>query len=166
MAIICRIAEVLQERVSAMFERRIKTNIEIDAPAEQIWAVLTDFTRMSSWNPFIKSISGNLAQGERLSVHIAPPGRSGMRFKPTVLTVRPGRELRWLGRLPVPGLFDGEHFFLLEPIAGGKTRLTHGETFSGLFVTLLSKTLSAAEAGFTAMNIALKHEAEEIGSPD
>jgi hypothetical protein len=30
-------------------------------------------------------------------------------FKPKVLSVRPERELRWLGRLFVRGVFDGEH---------------------------------------------------------
>ncbi len=149
-----------------MVERRIETNIEITAPVERIWALLTDFARMSSWNPFIKSISGNLAQGDRLSVYIAPPGKAGMRFKPTVLTVRPERELRWLGHLLIPGVFDGEHYFLLEPIGEGRTRLVQGEKFSGLLVGLLSGTLSATEAGFKAMNTALKREAERNGSPD
>jgi uncharacterized membrane protein len=80
-----------------MTERRIETAIEIDAPPSRVWTLLTDFARMPAWNPFIKSISGNLTQGARLSVYIVPPGKSGMRFKPTVLSVRPERELRWLG---------------------------------------------------------------------
>ena len=151
---------------SAMFERRIETNIEINAPAVRVWALLADFARMPTWNPLIKSNPGNSAQGDRLSVYIAPPGKSGMRFKPTVLTARPERELRWLGHLLIPGVFDGEHYFLLEPIGDGKTRLMQGERFSGLLVGLLSGTLSATEAGFKAMNTALKREAERNGSPN
>lgn len=143
-----------------MVERRIETRTEINASAARIWALLTDFAQTSSWNPFIKSISGNLAQGARLSVYIAPPGKSGMRFKPTVLTVRSERELRWLGRLFIPGVFDGEHYFLLEPVGENQTRLTQGEKFSGLLVGLLSGALSATEAGFKDMNAALKKEAE------
>jgi hypothetical protein len=119
---------------------------------------------MPSWNPFIKSISGNLTQGARLSVYITPPGKSGMRFNPTVLTVRPERELRWLGHFLFPGVFDGEHYFLLESIGENQTRLTQGEKFSGLLVGLLSGTLSATEAGFKAMNTALKCEAERKNS--
>jgi hypothetical protein len=85
-----------------------------------------------------------------------------MRFKPTVLTVRPGRELRWLGHLLIPGIFDGEHYFLLESIGEHQTSLTQGEKFSGLLVGLLSGTLSATEAAFKGMNTALKEEAEGI----
>ena len=143
-----------------MAECRIETDIEINAPVSQIWAILTDFARMPSWNPFIKSISGNLAQGARLSVHIVPPGSSGMHFKPTILTVRPERELRWLGHLFVPGIFDGEHYFLLELVGENRTRLTQGEKFSGLLVGLLDSTLAATSAGFKAMNTALKQQAE------
>jgi uncharacterized membrane protein len=66
----------------AMTERRIETRVEINAPPGVVWALLTDFSGMPAWNPFIKSISGNLVQGGRLIVHIVPPGRSGMWFKP------------------------------------------------------------------------------------
>jgi hypothetical protein len=79
---------------------------------------------MASWNPFIKSVSGALAPGSTLAVHIAPPGKSGMQFKPTVLAANRERELRSLGRLFLPGIFDGEHYFLLEPIGSDRTRLT------------------------------------------
>jgi hypothetical protein len=98
--------------------------------------------------------------GSRLAVHIAPPGKSGMRFKPTVLTANPERELRWLGRLLLPGIFDGEHYFLLEPIGSDRTRLTHGERFSGILVGVFGGTLSATEDGFKAMNEALKQRPE------
>jgi hypothetical protein len=143
-----------------MAARRIETIIAINAPADRVWALLTDFDRQPSWNPFIKSISGPLAAGARLAVVIAPPGRSAMSFRPTLLTVRGGRELRWRGRLFIAGLFDGEHYFLLEPDGANRTRLIHGETFSGILVGFLGGALAATEAGFKAMNAALKREAE------
>jgi hypothetical protein len=143
-----------------MPERRIETSIEIEASPNKVWSILTDFAGMANWNPFIKSISGALTPGSTLAVHIAPPGKSGMQFKPTVLAVNSERELRWLGRLLLPGISDGEHYFLLEPIGSGRTRLTHGEKFSGVLVGLFGGTLSATEDGFKAMNVALKQRAE------
>jgi hypothetical protein len=143
-----------------MAERRIATSIEIDAPAGRVWSVLTDFTAMARWNPFIRSISGALTVGSKLSVHIAPPGKGGMRFKPTVVAVKPERELRWRGQLLLPGIFDGEHYFLLEPLGPERTRLTHGEKFSGVMVAMFGGTLAATEEGFKAMNAALKQRTE------
>jgi hypothetical protein len=143
-------------------EHRIETGIDINAPAARVWALLIDFDGMRSWNPFIKSISGNAAPGARLSVRIALPGKSGMRFKPQVLSVRPERELRWLGHLLVPGIFDGEHYFVLEPIDEHRTHLAHGEKFSGLLVGLVRSMLSSIlKAGYEAMNVALKQQAEQ-----
>jgi hypothetical protein len=147
------------ERLEPMAEQRIETSIEIDAPPERVWSLLTDFAGMAAWNPFIKSISGELMPGSRLSVHIAPPGKAGMRFKPTIVTVRPGRELRWLGRLLLPGIFDGEHYFRLEPV-GNRVRFIHGERFSGVLVGFMRGMLASTEDGFRAMNAALKERAE------
>ena len=140
--------------------KRIETQIAIAAPPERVWAILTDFPAHASWNPFITSISGEPRQGGRLAIRVEPPGGRGMNFRPRLLAVEPGRELRWLGRLFVPGLFDGEHYFLLEPAAGG-TRLTHGEKFSGLLVAMMGRSgFDPIERGFEAMNQALKARAE------
>jgi hypothetical protein len=146
-----------------MAERRIETSIEINAPPKRVWAILTDFAGMARWNPFISSISGALIPGSRLAVQIVPSGKSAMRFTPTVLAVKPERELRWLGKLLLPGIFDGEHYFLLEPLGEERTRFTHGEKFSGLLVSIFGGTLSATEKGFEAMNLALRRQAEEAG---
>jgi len=146
-----------------MAERHIETSIDINASPARVWAVLTDFAQMPAWNPFITSIAGEVSEGARLSVRVVPPGKSGMSFRPTVLAVRPARELRWLGHLIVSGIFDGEHYFLLEPLAGDRTRFRQGEKFSGLLVGLLGGALAATEAGFKAMNAALKQQAERSG---
>jgi hypothetical protein len=143
-----------------MSKRQIETEIDINAPAAKVWAVLTDFPHMPLWNPFITAIAGSLAAGERLTLTVHPPGKSGITIKPTLLKVSPERELRWLGHLFISGIFDGEHYFLLDPLGDDRTRLTHGESFSGVLVGFLQATLDATETGFNAMNAALKRQAE------
>ncbi len=83
--------------------KELRTEIEIDASSERVWTVLSDFSRHAEWNPFIRVIEGEPREGERLSVRIEPPGGKAMRFRPTVLRAVPSEELRWLGRLGVPG---------------------------------------------------------------
>ena len=144
-------------------KKQIETEIEINAPAERVWKVLTDFHAHPSWNPFIKELRGKPAVGEKLRVSIQPPGGKGMVFKPTVLTADENRELRWLGRLLMPGLFDGEHYFRIEPIDENRVRFIHGEKFSGLLVRLFEKSLDTGTlAGFREMNEALKKRAEGL----
>jgi hypothetical protein len=141
---------------------RIETQIEINAPAERVWSLLMDFPSYPRWNPFIRSIDGNPMVGQSLNVLIQPPGSKAMRFRPTVLKVEPNREFRWKGKLLVPGLFDGEHYFKLEPKPGGGLVFRQGEMFSGLLVPLLKRSLDGAtKQGFIAMNEALGREAEK-----
>src|SRR5262249_6943795 len=94
--------------------RELQTEIEIAAPAERVWQVLADFGAYPEWNPFIRRVTGEARTGARLEAHFQPEGARGMTFRPTVLNAEPNRELRWLGRLWLPGLFDGEHAFVLE----------------------------------------------------
>ena len=142
---------------------RVETQIEINASADRVWSVLMDFPSYARWNPFVRSIEGIPEVGESLNVHIQPPGSSGMRFRPTVLAVEPKQEFRWKGKLVMPGLFDGEHFFILEPKFDTGLVFRQGEVFSGVLVPLFRRSLDGAtKQGFVAMNEALKREAERI----
>ena len=140
---------------------QLETQIDIEAPAERVWSILTNFSSYPSWNPFVRSIAGRLEVGQSLDVFIQPPGAKGMRFRPTVLAVAPGRVLRWKGKLLLPGLFDGEHYFQLDARPGGGVVFRHGEIFSGILMPFFSPSLkSDIRQGFVAMNEALKREAE------
>jgi hypothetical protein len=141
-------------------QHTISHTIEIDAPPEVVWGRLADTAAYPDWNPFVRRLEGSLEEGASLEAEIAPPGGRPMTFKPTVLAARPNRELRWRGRLLLPGLFDGEHSFEIEPLAGGRSRLTQSERFSGLLVRALRRSLANTERGFEAMNMALKERAE------
>ena len=141
---------------------RLETQIAISAPAERVWSLLMDFPSYARWNPFIRSIEGNPSVGQSLDVFIQPPGAKGMRFRPTVLALKAEHEFRWKGRFLVPGLFDGEHGFILEPQSQGGIIFHQGELFSGILVPLFKRSLEGAtKQGFVAMNEALKREAEK-----
>jgi hypothetical protein len=140
--------------------RELATSIEVDATPERVWSVLTDFESFPDWNPFIRSASGEVEPGAKLEVRLEPPGGRAMTFKPTVLVAEPARELRWLGRLLLPGVFDGEHIFRIEPLEGGRSRFVQAERFSGMLVPLFGKTLEQTRRGFEAMNEALRRRAE------
>lgn len=141
--------------------REVRTTIEINAPPERVWEMLTDFDAYPEWNPFIQRIAGDLRERAQLEVHIAPPGGRGMTFRPTVTRAEPGRELRWLGRLLLPRLFDGEHTLRIELLDGNRSRFVQEERFRGLLVPVFAGALEKTEKGFDQMNAALKARAEE-----
>jgi len=138
----------------------VQTDIEIDAPPETVWAVLTDLDSYSDWNPFVVSSRGTPAVGERLTNRLQPPGGRAMTFRPTVTAVENARVFEWLGRLGLRGIFDGRHRFEIEPTPTG-SRFTQSEAFNGVLVRFLKKSLDTSTVeGFKAMNAALKARAE------
>lgn len=142
--------------------KQIRREIDINASAERVWHILTDFTAFPQWNPFIREISGELKVDGKLDVYLQPSGQRGVRFRPVVLAAEPSRELRWLGRLwGIPKLFDGEHSLKIERINTNRVRFVQQEVFTGILVSMLGGTLSRAERSFTQMNEALKALAEK-----
>lgn len=141
--------------------KQIETSIVIKAPAGTVWEILTDFEKYPQWNPFIKSVKGEVKEGSNIKVRIEPPGAKGMTFKPKVLAFKPQKEFKWLGNLLVKGLFDGEHAFLLTAHKDGTTTLVQSEKFKGILVPLFSKMLDTNTLqGFKLMNEKLRELAE------
>ena len=142
--------------------RIIETQIDIAASASRVWQILTDFPAYSDWNPFITEIEGRPEQGARLRVRICPPGRSAITIKPIILVAAREWELRWRGRLVVPGLFDGEHSFQIRT-HGRSCRFHQSERFTGILVKAIGDGLfDAVQQGFEEMNVALKLRAEAV----
>lgn len=151
----------MTQATAARRTAHLRTETVIAARPATVWHILTDTARYPEWNPFIRRLEGPLVAGGRITATIQPLGRRAMTFRPLLLRVEPERELRWLGRVLLPGLFDGEHVFRLLPEAGG-TRLIHEEMFSGLLTRLIRA--EPFRPSFEAMNAALKARAEAAGA--
>jgi hypothetical protein len=145
--------------------RQLQAEIEIQGSPEQVWEVLTDLDAYPEWNPFIVQASGTPQPGHHLELQMRPAGRRATTFRPEVLEADPGRKLRWLGRLLVPGLFDGEHSFSIQPAGPGRVRLTQHEEFRGLLAPLLLAMIAKPTLeSFHRMNQALKGRVEQRAS--
>jgi len=144
-----------------LFTRYIEATIDIAAPPDRVWAVLTDLAAYPDWNPFIRRAAGRLQVGETLRMRLdVPPGRK-MKLKVRILSVEPGRSFQWLGSVAVRGIFDGFHRFSIEDTGPDSVRLVQQERFCGLLVPLLGNYVAGgAERGFEAMNRALKQRVE------
>lgn len=134
------------------------TEIEIDSTPEKVWHALTDFQAYPEWNPAIRSIDGIPEKGEKIRIFYNPQGSIiQMKFTVEVINCEKGREFRWLGCLLFASLFAGNHYMTIQEVAPNRSKLIHGEVFSGLLKPvvwfLLAKTNNQS---FEAMNQALK----------
>jgi len=143
--------------------RLVERSIDIDASPEAVWKVLIDLVRYPEWNPFLSRIDGPLTPGARLSVDFGRSGSRKVTMRPRVLVVSPDRELRWLGKLGIGGLFNGEHAFRIESASPSTVRFVQSERFTGLLVPLLGGVIRQAASGFEEMNSALKRRVETVG---
>lgn len=144
-----------------MSGKRLKTAINIDAPPEVVWDILTDIKTYPEWNPMIRRAEGKIRVGARLKVRFQPEGSRGHTFRPRLTVVEPGHELRWLGWPRFPKLFDLDHYWLLEARGDGKTHLEHGSVMFGLIGSLLpQRIVDSSREPFEQMNRAMKQRAE------
>jgi hypothetical protein len=142
--------------------KSIHTETEINAPIEKVWAILMDFSKYPEWNPFVKSLEGNVVEGGKFKVVLQLPEGKVMTFKPRCLTLQENKEFRWMGHLLISGLFDGEHIFKMRKIDDKKTKLVQCENFKGMLVPMFWKQLNSKTIkGFEMMNRALKDRAEK-----
>ncbi|HEX7911911.1 MAG TPA: SRPBCC domain-containing protein [Paraburkholderia sp.] len=139
----------------------IETEILIDRPPQDVWQILTATESYPLWNPEIVRLNGQLKQGNVIEF-VEGAGSDAMTFHPTILAVQPDRELRWKGYVWFPGIFDGEHRFVLQAV-GTRTRFIQSETFTGIFAgTLTDKVLQRTIGSMQAMNVALKNRVERL----
>jgi hypothetical protein len=152
---------MLREKGNGEIVRRLRSEITIEASAERVWDVLTDFAAFPDWNPYLREASGKLAVGEKLAIDMRPPDGMGMTIKPKVVKIEPNREFRWLGHFLMPGIFDGEHIYEIESTGDTSCILVQREKFGGFLAPLmLAMVAKSTERGFNAMNQALKERAE------
>jgi hypothetical protein len=164
-----RLLAVLAALIAVLAGYTLWTNIrpvtltastEIEATPDQVWQVLTNFEAYPQWNPFITSAKvtsagGSLEKGAHMRIHLHDTS-GDMTFTPEVLTVTPGHELRWLGKVGPGWIADGEHRFLIERLGPDRVRLTQSERFTGIAVPFVQRQLkSDTLPQFRAMNEAL-----------
>lgn len=141
--------------------KKIETSVTINAPVEKVWEILMAFENYADWNPFISRVEGSPVEGSNLKNTMHLEGMKPQVFKPVILKVRQDREFRWLGSMFFKGIFDGEHYFLLEKDGEGRTKVIHGENFSGILSGLVMRMIGEkTQTGFKAMNLALKNRVE------
>jgi hypothetical protein len=138
----------------------LRAEIDIAASMAEVWEVLTDFSSYPEWNPFIVEAEGRLKVGQRLRVIIRPPGQKARTFRPTVRTYEPPRGFSWLGRLVMPGVFDGAHFHEIRPEEQARCRYIQSERFSGILTPFMGRVLLPTQRGFEEMCNALKARSE------
>ena len=71
------------------FHNEIHSEATIEASADEVWAVLSDFGAYGEWNPGMHSVRGEAVVGSRLTIRFALNGGRTMTMRPSVLVAEP-----------------------------------------------------------------------------
>jgi uncharacterized membrane protein len=114
---------------------RFESSIDIDAPAERVWALVDKLEEWPQWMPSIKKIEmvsqGPLAAGSQLSVTAKVSGLT-VKLLMTITEFVSERSVVLEGKALGTKL---TRFYALEPV-NGKTKLTIGGDVSGALAWL------------------------------
>jgi hypothetical protein len=138
--------------------KRISTDVIINAPINKVWVELTDFNKYPDWNPFIRKVSGDIKKGNNIQVTFQIQGSNPIVFTPEIKLYEANNIFQWEGRLLIPGIFTGRHTFQLIKIDPNKTKLIQKENFNGILVPFFD--LDSTLKGFKLMNKELKNRIE------
>lgn len=137
--------------VKKLFSRTTSVVIDIAAPPETIWALLTDVDSFKSWNSTIVDLAGKIAPGERIQLRSTlAPERT---FKLKVKEFEPAKRLSW-------GDAMGTRIYTLTPSKNG-TRFMMSETIGGPIFPLFARMIPPFDESFNQFARDLKTAAEE-----
>jgi hypothetical protein len=144
-------------RTKSTFRMEYAVGINIQAPPQRIWALLTNAGDFPRWNSTVKSIEGKIAAGQtiKLRAKIAPERT----FNLTVSEFVPEQRMVWSdGNL----MFKGVRTYTLAPKADGSTDFTMAEVYNGLMLPMIAGSLPDFGPPFEQYAADLKRAAEAV----
>lgn len=114
----------------------LKYAIDIDAPIEQVWKVLTDFDAYGEWNKFTPKIETSGRIGEPVRLHVRLTEQAGGRLTKSnlIMKKKAAYELCWGSE---NFLIQANRTQTLTPLEDGRTRYESREPFGGLLAPLI-----------------------------
>ena len=146
-----------------LFKYRVESEaVEIHAPAESVWGILTDAGKYGEWNPFTTGVDTDFRIGSRVVLQVRL-GPLNLRQQERILQVDPPRLLAWGMTMGHRLLLSARREQRIEAVSGSRCRYVTTDELSGLLTLKVALLFGRAiRNGFNAMALALKERAESI----
>mmetsp|Transcript_21814 Transcript_21814/g.32347 ORF Transcript_21814/g.32347 Transcript_21814/m.32347 type:complete len:149 (-) Transcript_21814:438-884(-) len=140
----------------------ISTQIEIEAPIENVWSILSDFDHYSEWNKFTHRVDTDQVIGNTVMLHIQWLGTEKTFQQATKLTkFEEGKHICWGASFTPSCLLKTNRRQTLEFIDQNRTRYVTSEKFHGSMAPLVMLLYrKKIEAAFEHVAQALKKHTE------
>jgi hypothetical protein len=142
---------------------RIVQTLDVAAPAEAVWRVVTDLARYPEWNPFVVACRSTLEPGTPIAMRVRVLPFVAQPQRETIFEHVPGRRLRY-GIHPLPlGALASSRAHDVEALGPERSRYVSSFALDGWLAPLVAALLGRRlERGFAAMSAAIKARAEAV----
>lgn len=154
--------------LAAVTKKVFHVEIEIAAPPEAVWAVLTDTERYAEWNPTQVEIRGAHAVGSKLVAVFDAPEVTPFEVELTVSEMDAPHLLRQRGG--VPGIITFDHRWMISPTEHGSLVVQH-EVDRGIYLLFwdsswIEPAYQRASEALRARVIGLRTQEIRSNNPD
>lgn len=100
--------------------KEVSTEIEISAPPEKVWKILSDFDHWTHWNTTVTQASGNSVVNSQLSITTSDEnGKDSNTYSPVITKLEAPKLLHWRAKMMAHFLFSNEKIIELEATEKG-----------------------------------------------
>ncbi|MEO9460377.1 MAG: SRPBCC domain-containing protein [Lentilitoribacter sp.] len=141
----------------------IESEIEISAPVDKVWQVVTEIEKWSDFNSAINASTGIASLGSVHSVAMRGqnPSEVGPTYAPKIISFEERKSYRWRAVMGAGIIFTNDKVFELQATDTG-TLLKHNEVFNGMMLPLMKGFMQEGVPPILdEMNQAFKSEAEK-----
>ena len=145
-------------------QRAVEHRIGVQAPAEVVWEVVSDFESWAHWNPLYRRAEGVMKVGSTLVLEQHLPGQPPTVIQPIVQDWVPYEQLHWRSSR-LGGFVTAIRYLEIETMGPANATFSNGELFMGMLLRFVSRDeRRLLKAAFTQMGEAVRDRAEAIWS--
>ncbi len=145
-------------------KRAVEYRLGVQAPAEIVWEVVSDFETWHQWNPLYRKAAGQMKIGTALTLEQHLPGQPAKVITPVVQDWVPYEQLHWRSTR-LGGFVTAIRYLEIENMGPENSTFSNGELFIGMLLRFISRDeRRKLRAAFTEMGEAVRDRAEAIWS--
>ena len=138
--------------------------IGVQAPAEIVWEVVSDFSTWHEWNPLYRKAEGQMKIGTALTLEQHLPDQPAQVIAPIVQDWVPYEQLHWRSSR-MGGFVTAIRYLEIENMGPENATFSNGELFMGLLLRFVSREeRRRLKAAFAAMGEAVRDRSEVLWS--
>lgn len=139
---------------------KVVTSIEIEAPHDVVWAVLTDFAALPEWSSGLQGLEGDFREGGDVTATFRAFLRN-QKFQHKLAFFEDGAQFGWSDR--ATGMFTDRHIYRVDALPDGRTLFTQSDEPQGGILRFMGGQIARQTVKlYQAFNRELKERAETV----